>query len=301
LLVENDVLYRVRPIDFRHAQSNDHYFESVPISLETLLLKSELGGFEKKLLEIIITRIFLEVCEGPWLRQKWGKESFHFFPEACNKKIDLNKPYITADLEYDSDEGNPDSFDMSHSHPSILALGILLLEIEMGLPIESQWQKEDLIGGKLPNVNTNHTTAKTLLNSKKWKRRICQPSRNAIQACLECGFLRPDSTFLDEEWTQNIYKSVVEPLQRELFACFPDELSEILGGSFLNLHEDFLPARVSSENKEICTTNNASNYSDFSPPQPKFFCASISVEVPQTHTQTFMLFDDVLTRNSEKE
>jgi hypothetical protein len=294
-------LYRVRPIDFRHAQTNDHYFESAPISLETLLLKTELSGFEKKLLEIIITRTFLEVCEGPWLRQKWGKESFHFFPEACNKKIDLNKPYITADFEYDSDEGDPDSFDMSHSHPSILALGILLLEIEMGLPIESQWQKEHLIGGEVPNVNTNHTTAKTLLNSKKWKHRICQPSRNAIQACLECGFLRPDSTFLDEEWTQNIYKSVVEPLQHELFACFPDQISEILGGSFLSIQEDSVAARARTDNSEIRTTNSASNHSDFSTSQPKVVCASVSVEPPRAHTQIFILFDDVLASNSGKE
>jgi hypothetical protein len=246
LLVEDNVLFKVRALDFPHAQENIHSLGSQPISLQSLIMmQTQLGGFEKKLLEIVIARIFLEVCEGPWLMQNWGKESFQFFSELSDREtIDLNKPYITADFQYEPNEDDSDLFDISHSHPSILALGILLLEIEMGLPIETLWNPEDLINGR-PNVNTNHTTAKTLLKSKKWQQRICKPSRNAIQACLECKFLRADSKSIDEEWAQKLYNNVIVPLESELFSCFPDQISEISCGSLLRIPENILATRGS--------------------------------------------------------
>ncbi|KAI9928446.1 hypothetical protein MW887_002491 [Aspergillus wentii] len=58
-----------------------------------------------------------------------------------------------------------------HRHPKILALGILLIEIELGTRIEQLRSRDYLNSDGNPNINTDYSTAVDLLNNKQiWDR-----------------------------------------------------------------------------------------------------------------------------------
>lgn len=71
--------------------------------------------------------------------------------------IDYQRPFVTARFE-GSDEEKPE-FSLFHRNVSILALGILLIEIHAGKPIEMYRVSEDLINDSEVKANTDWTVA----------------------------------------------------------------------------------------------------------------------------------------------
>ncbi|RBA17973.1 extracellular alkaline serine protease [Fusarium proliferatum] len=79
-----------------------------------------------------------------WLGKEWTKESIHFMFERRQSPKDagiyLNEPFISA--HFDPDNKTNDSDFRPHKFPKIKALGIVLLEIELGTVIEDHYDDE---------------------------------------------------------------------------------------------------------------------------------------------------------------
>ena len=174
---------------------------------------------QKRILAVILAHTMLQYCGSPWMAEDWNKEHIEFFHQTIKRdgaaNLDLERPYLSKGFvtSRTAQGGSPKY--VLHPCPPVLALGILLLEIELGVPIESKRADADLNGGKV-NANTDYFTATRILEESYDN--MYHSYFKIIQACLDCKFFaelqRP--SLEDEEFRQAVYDEIVVPLEEEL-------------------------------------------------------------------------------------
>lgn len=194
------------------------FLESVPaVSLQSLLCNSHhLPLIAKRKLAVILARSLLQLHEGLWLGKDWSKRQISFF-YATADTIDYQRPYVTTRFD-GNDQAGPD-FSLFHRNASILALGILLIEIHTGKPIEMYRTPKDLSNGTEVNANTDWTVADRIVKSLD----DCSLGyKDAIQACLDTSWVpAAQRVSLEDELTRNgLYNDVVRPLEDEVQHLF---------------------------------------------------------------------------------
>ncbi|KAL8750455.1 MAG: hypothetical protein Q9184_006418 [Pyrenodesmia sp. 2 TL-2023] len=102
------------------------------------------------------------VKAGLWLGTRWGKRQISFFYAAADT-IDNQRPYIAT--SFDGNDQAVADFSLFHHNGSMLALGILLIEIHTGKPIETYRTPKDLSNGTEVNANTDWTVADRVVKS----------------------------------------------------------------------------------------------------------------------------------------
>lgn len=191
-----------------------------PVSLGTFLRNAgKMTLKQKRTLAVILAHSMLQYCGSPWMSEDWNKEYIEFFHQTMEShgtaKLDLERPYLSKDFVAlrTVRRGSP-KFPI-HPCPSVLALGILLLEIELGVPIESERSDSDLKDGKV-NATTDLFTAYRILRASYDE--MYKSYFNIIQSCLDCKFLAGlGSPSLDDEGIrQAVYDEIVAPLEEEL-------------------------------------------------------------------------------------
>ncbi|PMD49853.1 subtilisin-like protein [Hyaloscypha bicolor E] len=241
LLVEEDNLWRLSPIS-----AIENIQTKQPVSLgEFLNLDSRSFDRAKKrdkfILQVILANGLLHFYKGPWLLKDWNKTHICFYQAKSQDLPDLTRPYLSTQckpLEQGSEEEDV-SFRI-HPYPGILALGILLLEIELGRPIEDQRPSDSPNNAEGFNVDADRTVAMEMLEECKNDSSI--DFINAVDACLD------DKTFIDEfgrnasfddpAFRQQIFEFIVKPLE--------DALEKVFGISVEKL--DALPPTVLHQN-----------------------------------------------------
>jgi hypothetical protein len=171
---------------------------------------------ERSVLAVILAHAVLHFLESPWLCNNWSKDHLVFFRKESSADIDFDRPFLTIDFEEKDAESNQNDPFSVHPNPTILALGILLLEIFTQSTIESQRKAEHLSSGK-PNANTDLTTAISVLEKEEGDLRV--KYRHAVKECLNWNDVHLDS----DDRRRRIYEKVVEPLERELAEGFPGD------------------------------------------------------------------------------
>lgn len=106
----------------------------------------------------------LQLHETPWLNSIWTKKDIHFVrtyqqPSAgrlvrAYRPVDAKQPFVSHDFVVRHDIAHAPNADESvpppvHGNFSLLALGIILLELYFNEPIENKRLPEDLTDGKV--------------------------------------------------------------------------------------------------------------------------------------------------------
>jgi hypothetical protein len=195
--------------------------ESAPaISLQSVLYNSHrLPLITKRKLAVILARSLLQLHEGLWLGREWSKRQITFFYEGIDT-IDYQRPYVSTCFD-GIDQEVPD-FSLSHRNASILALGILLIEIHTGRPIESYRTAADMTNGTEVNALTDWAVADRVVKSLD----DCSLGyKEAIQACLNTPWVpAAQRVSLDDELTRTgLFNDVVGPLEDELQHLFREK------------------------------------------------------------------------------
>ncbi|KAF2117448.1 hypothetical protein BDV96DRAFT_598341 [Lophiotrema nucula] len=203
------------------------------VSLASLLASGrKLKKKEKLALPVILANSILHFCESPWLSEEWSKEHIHFFMTPGHKfDCDIYRPYLSPNFQRTDNQIEVTEDDeivfRIHPSPSILALGILLLEIELDSTLDKHYTDDDLVDGAR-NANTDYVTALRLFEQESDDIHI--KYQNALSACLTCDFFDPDTmtpTLDDEQFRQAVFDNIVRPLEIELEAAYgltPDTL-----------------------------------------------------------------------------
>ncbi|KAF4627633.1 hypothetical protein G7Y89_g10518 [Cudoniella acicularis] len=226
LPMDNGNIFQIPPLKKRGLVALSH----PSITLASLLQSNiSFSQKEKRILGVILAYAMLQTCESPWMNREWNKNSIVFFYGSADpSSADTRRPYISSRFDPMSYGQDQQALHRIHRHPGILALGILLLELEFGSPIES-YRGASGCGSKEVNVNTDYTTALWLLD--QCGDDVYENYKAAIQACLECKFVATGETFEHEGFRKAVYESIVVPLEDELFSGFKisvDDLDELL-------------------------------------------------------------------------
>ncbi|RSL95714.1 hypothetical protein CDV31_013772 [Fusarium ambrosium] len=177
----------------------------------------ERKGKDRLILSAVLTTTFLHFVEGPWLRANISSENICFLASDYRSTLDITKPYLTT--RFTSLTPPPLSTDLSETHefPDILSLGILLLEIAQGAPIEFEESK--------------HPCYVALKYLKKWECSgiIFEGLHRAIFACLNPAESRGNE--VDENFPRDfaarkyIFERVLYPLEDTLYTAYGIQLS----------------------------------------------------------------------------
>lgn len=121
------------------------------VSLCTILKNHKISKKMKLLLSYMLARSIWQFYNTDWTQREWTAESVHFMYEhrhhGANAGIYLNEPFISS--HFQADPNRDDSTFRPHKFPIIKALGIILLEIELGAVIHDYFGPQNYTNGEL--------------------------------------------------------------------------------------------------------------------------------------------------------
>ncbi|RSL41639.1 hypothetical protein CEP54_015753 [Fusarium duplospermum] len=99
-------------------------------------LMSSIEGRDRLILSFVLATSLLHFVDGPWLQASLRSENICFLVSNCSSLPDITKPYLTTSFTSLAQPPVPRDLNQPHQYPDILSLGILLLEIARGAPID---------------------------------------------------------------------------------------------------------------------------------------------------------------------
>lgn len=151
---------------------------------------------------------------NPWLAEKWTKADIYLFWSPGNQLV-VSEPFILSDMRQPHQISQASSLDAPHPIPSVLSLGIVLLEIETGKSIESMRTESDYLDpdAQLIDEYTDQTAA---LRAAKALSTSTPDYQEAVLACL-CESTWADFDDLSQEDARKkLYELVVDRIEGEL-------------------------------------------------------------------------------------
>ena len=222
-LLENNRLWHLKP---KLMEGANHHMAMDPLQqlLGDGLQPSYLSNCNPRnqlILCYILANSMLYLYPSSWLQTEWSSDRIYFLRRSNTSTSPvLTLPYISVELEDSNTPRDPPHHMQYHTHPAILALGIIFLEIVTGarfrkFPEPTTWQQR----------NRDNHQALQLLNDLERKdrnagtKRISSGFSKVIRACLK---LEPPPNFPSNQLVDEgpiryyILSCIVSPLAREL-------------------------------------------------------------------------------------
>jgi hypothetical protein len=208
-------------------ESRQMYDADSHVDLETLLANKgglKLNRHQRYKIAAILASSLLQLQSTPWLTSQLTKKNIIFYRQGSDIAVD--HPYIHHSFPSSKSKGDQISSENDSSNPSIQKptispfaaknaslthLGILLLELCFGEPIEAQELRKYYLGsdGKA-HAWTDYMTA------RDWAEMVCdeEPAlEHIIKCCIFCHF-EEKVDWENKKFVQAVYGSVVEPLEK---------------------------------------------------------------------------------------
>ncbi|OJD38858.1 uncharacterized protein BKCO1_300050 [Diplodia corticola] len=184
------------------------------VTLEDILkdgAKVRLSKKDRYSLAVTVASSILQLHASPWIGDDWSKRDILFYHTASShRSIDVENPHVSQKLMPLPGSVKPIGF--SSKNTTLLALGIILLELYFGKPCEQQ-MPENL------NMGPNKSLA-LLCTAHHWyetdQEDLSAAFQGAIAHCLRC-FADPSGSLQDSEFLQAAMEQIVLPLQDELY------------------------------------------------------------------------------------
>ncbi|KAI9709576.1 MAG: hypothetical protein M1820_003336 [Bogoriella megaspora] len=192
--------------------------------------EAELSGKERRLLALTVASTVLQLSDTPWLNAFWGKEDIVFLRTNTHPGsiVDVERPYVAQAGDASQDPPSKTASDCQ-DNVRLLKLGVLLLELYFGQPIEKYRRADDLGSSGVPNEVADLVTAQRWFKRKEGD--LSAAFQCAIKHCMK-SFADPSTKLSNADCVRDVLEQVVLPLQDELWQ-FTSERS--YGNSLLNV------------------------------------------------------------------
>lgn len=197
------------------------------------------GNKEKLLLSYILATSLLYLYPSEWMMPDWSSENI-LFPKSSGsggrKPSPFTLPYLSISLQQTNGPPRSPPVSQYHKHPTILALGIMLLEIATGMQFDYAYGSGTKEANQSGRYNEYGSRALSLLNDleRRGERRLSQripPALfNVIRSCL---ILINPPTMAAEQISEEgpirhyILSCIVSPLASELSEGYNISLDKI--------------------------------------------------------------------------
>ncbi|KAJ3544772.1 hypothetical protein NM208_g2881 [Fusarium decemcellulare] len=159
-------------------------------------------------LSVFVTTSVLQFYKTPWMPKIPSSQNIFFLQKGSFS--DYENSFLVAE-ERDNSDSEQKALPIIQT-PTLLALGVLLIELIQGHTIDSLQTPDEMLSTDLRPLS-NYTTAQRLLGE------ICQTSSNygsAVRRCIDGEFQRPDLDAEDENFRHEFYCGVVALLEEDL-------------------------------------------------------------------------------------
>jgi hypothetical protein len=211
-------------IDVTH-DPPDHF-----ISLEILLHEGLAPSGQERLdLMSLLAKHIVKLGQSfPVWRKIKRDVVFRTQPSAASgTSIEFSQPYLglrhRLDSVGESDQGLDHFF---HSHPFLLDLGVLLLEIQSGKNIETLEAQElgDWDNNPVQTLYNDYITALHIVSKPAFNKSVAKGCGAVIKACLMCDFLPADFNAKSSQFQDLVYDHIVLPLELQQALGFDEVL-----------------------------------------------------------------------------
>lgn len=273
LKAHEDTLIQPRP-ELRVSEDKCFNIKKAPVSLLSLLEHAHQNGapifddIKKAVLGVLISYALLNLHDTPWLQETWSSKDisskdivFHYTgPEASKLQLApfLNwHPPETQQLPADSpgsdDEMGDFGDDYPHPCPSLVALAIILIEIQLAKPFQAIAQKySPSFNLNDMRLSENHIHIRALYDaSRKDTELLVTAFRDVVLKCLNGEFwTRKLAEDDDCALRAAIHSDVVRPLKAQLKSSYGDDLQKSIKqhGSFDKFAQEKISIDISSLN-----------------------------------------------------
>lgn len=193
------------------------------VSLGEMLVK--LQGLHSKedaySLSITLSSSLLQFSHTPWLGHSWDKADIVFLraKDGSALSVDVEHPYLIREHTLDDTRQIQRNAYPGSDSSKVLGLGILLVEICSGQPIESLRHPEDLGPSGEPNEITNLQAIRRWILEQENKGNLTPAFRSAISHCLKC-FVDPTASLQNPDFRRTVEEQVIAPLEDEMNYLF---------------------------------------------------------------------------------
>jgi len=205
------------------------------VSLKLLL--SQANRMEKRdrlILGVKLSSSVLQLYKTPWLRDIWSKSDIFFVKyEGEDGRTLISKPFLSKAFESPICAIKPRVLTEPYAKPSpdvrnqtIFALGVILIELWFGKPLETLRLPTDLGENKEANQITDFATARRL--SEEIYNEAGDWYGDAVRRCIYCEFDQRNTSLDAEALKEAVYRGVVSPLQKNLTSFCGGKLDDIL-------------------------------------------------------------------------
>ncbi|KAF2689750.1 hypothetical protein K458DRAFT_413999 [Lentithecium fluviatile CBS 122367] len=234
-LVENETFWHLKP---KLLEGINHYASMEPLRqlLGDGIAVSHISNCRPRdqlLLCYILASSILYLYPSSWFQTEWSS-SMVYFIRGTNRSTSpiLTLPYVSVELKQtQSTPKDPPHHMQYHSHPAILALGIIFLEIITGTRFKRTLEKTSW-----QQCNRDNHQAVQLLNEleaqdrRNSTKRLSSALSKAIRACLK---LEPPPNFPSNQLADEgpirhyILSCIVGPLAHELQTGYKVRLEDL--------------------------------------------------------------------------
>lgn len=160
---------------------------------------------------VLLSLAILQLYKTPWLSDDWTRNDIYLLNNSSETSLAKNF-YVSKTFSSPQVQASPNSeLDLALlRNSSVFNLGLALLELTYGHPVEYYQLSKDLTDGQ-QTVMTNKLIALRLLrciDEYEGKR-----YSDVVSRCIHCDFATRVTSFEDDDFRQNFYSGVVEPLQ----------------------------------------------------------------------------------------
>ncbi|KAL9063223.1 MAG: hypothetical protein Q9161_009578 [Pseudevernia consocians] len=189
----------------------------------------------KRILAVTLATALLPFLETPWVQPSFNHSNIHFIQPIQHGELpDITKPFLTVEQapiisarKTSTGENQSESQKhMVHPNASVLALGILLCELQYCRPVGS-WQTD---AETVRNINADYYTALDILEDLEVNVGI--DYYLAAKACLKWEYF-PTGELTNFESTsvqRLFYQNVIKRLESEVFKTWqlrPEDLNDL--------------------------------------------------------------------------
>ena len=205
------------------------------VSLKTLLAQpTKLRKKDRLVLGVKLASTLLQLHKTPWLEEMWGNQDILFLKQqedsrdAILQKPFVSKPFTppTCTLPPQQLTGSTSKTSPEVRNQSIFALGIVLIELWFGKPLEDLRIPADMGEQKELSQTTDFATARRL--SEEVYEEAGDWYGHAVRRCIYCEFDQRHNSLDNDRLKEAVHWGVVSPLEENLSSFCGGELDELL-------------------------------------------------------------------------
>ncbi|KAF4880728.1 hypothetical protein CGCSCA1_v000448 [Colletotrichum siamense] len=177
-------------------------------------------------LALTLVSSVLQLGETPWLIHSWSGQRIAFLrlEDGSQSSVDIKHPYL--DCQYGSDTVVPQHEAQTaalrlRNRRTILALAIMLLELNFGTPIEKIMTESEMGPDGKPHEQADFLTAQRWFLQKESKGQLTKGFKSAIWHCIQFS-THYAASFDNDSFVQTIQEKVLEPIEQEFLGTWVD-------------------------------------------------------------------------------